>query len=54
MKVLTTFSWVELRQMQIQCSKCGHKLSISGMLLGLDPYQRVAPEVHQKLCFWDP
>jgi len=49
MKVLTQYSWVELRQMQIQCSDCGHKLSIARMLLGLDPYQRIAPEIRRKL-----
>jgi len=48
-KVLTTFAWVTLGQMQIQCSSCGHKLSITRMLLGLDPYQRIAPEIRRKL-----
>ena len=48
-KVLTTFAWVTLGQMQIQCSCCGHKLSITRMLLGLDPYQRTAPEIRVKL-----
>lgn len=48
-KVLTTFAWVTLGQMQIQCSCCGHKLSITRMLLGLDPYQRIAPEIRRKL-----
>ena len=48
-KVLTTFAWVTLGQMQIQCSCCGHKLSITRMLLGLDPYQRIAPETRRKL-----
>ncbi len=47
-KVLTTFAWVTLGQMQIQCSGCGHKFSITRMLLGLDPYQRIAPEVRRK------
>ena len=49
MKVLTQYSWVELRQMQVQCSDCGHKLSIARMLLGLDPYQRIDPEIRRKL-----
>ena len=49
MKVLTQYSWVELRQMPIQCSECGHKLSIARMLLGLDPYQRIVPEIRRKL-----
>ena len=48
-KVLTTFAWVTLGQMQIQCSGCGHKFSITRMLLGLDPYQRIAPEIRRKL-----
>ena len=48
-QVLTTFAWVTLGQMQIQCSCCGHKLSITRMLLGLDPYQRIAPEIRRKL-----
>ena len=48
-KVLTTFAWVTLRQLQIQCSCCGHKLSITRMLLGLDPYQRIAPEIRRTL-----
>ena len=49
LRVLTTLSWVELRQMQIQCSDCGHKFSITRMLLGLDPYQRISPEIRRKL-----
>ena len=49
MKVLTQYMWVELRQMQVQCSDCGHKLSIARMLLGLDAYQRISPEIRQKL-----
>ena len=48
-KVLTTFAWVTLGQMQIQCSVCGHKFSITRILLGLDPYQRIAPEIRRKL-----
>ena len=49
MKVLTQYMWVELRQMQVQCSDCGHKLSIARVLLGLDAYQRISPEIRQKL-----
>ncbi len=49
MEVLTTYAWITLRQMQVQCSSCGTKLSIGRTLLELDPYQRVAPEVRRKL-----
>ncbi len=35
--------------MQIQCSGCGHKLSITRMRLGLDPDQRIAPGIRRKL-----
>lgn len=48
-KVLTTLTWVTLRHLQVQCSCCGHKFSITRMLLGLDPYQRIAPEIRRKL-----
>ena len=48
-KILTTFTWITLRQLQVQCSCCGHKFSITRMLLGLDPYQRIAPEIRRKL-----
>ena len=48
-KILTTFTWVTLRQLQVQCSCCDHKFSITRMLLGLDPYQRIAPEIRRKL-----
>ena len=35
--------------MQVQCSSCGTKTSIGRALLGLEPYQRIAPEVRRKL-----
>jgi hypothetical protein len=49
MEVLTTYAWITLRQMQVQCSSCGTKTSIGRALLGLEPYQRIAPEVRRKL-----
>ena len=49
MEVLTTYAWITLRQMQVQCSSCGTKISIGRTLLGLDPYQRVAPEIRRML-----
>ena len=49
MEVLTTYAWITLRQMQVQCSSCGTKISIGRALLGLDPYERIAPEVRRKL-----
>ena len=48
-KVLTTFAWITLRQLQVQCSCCGHKFHIARMLLGLEAFQRIAPEIRRKL-----
>ena len=35
-KVLTALAWVTTRQLQVQCSCCGRKLSLTRTLLGLD------------------
>ena len=48
-KLLTTFAWVTIRQMQVQCSCCGHKFNITRPLLGLEALQRIFPEIRRKL-----
>ena len=48
-KILTVFQWVVLPQLQVQCSRCGHKFYITRMLLGIERYQRIPREVFRKL-----
>ena len=48
-KILTTFQWVVLRQLQVQCKRCRHKLYITRSLLGLEAGTRIPKEVFRKL-----
>ncbi|MGC8500259.1 MAG: hypothetical protein ACP5OS_03660 [Leptospirillia bacterium] len=48
-KVLTTFQWVVLQQLQVQCKRCAHKFYITRTLLGLDRGTRIPKEVFRKL-----
>lgn len=48
-KILTVFQWVVLRQLQVQCKKCGRKIYLLRKLLGMDPMQRVPADTYRKL-----
>ena len=48
-KILTTFQWVVLRQLQVQCQPCGHKFYITRTLLGLERHERIPMAVFRKL-----
>ncbi len=48
-KILTTFQWVVLQQLQVQCKRCAHKFYITRSLLGLDRGTRIPKEVFRKL-----
>ena len=43
-KILTTFAWVTLGQTQIQCSCCGHGLSIIRILIPISGSRRRSGE----------
>jgi hypothetical protein len=48
-KILTTFHWVVLQQLQVQCKCCAHKFYITRSLLGLDRGMRIPKEVFRKM-----
>ena len=48
-KILTTFQWVVLQQLQVQCKRCAHKFTITRTLLGLEAGTRIPGEVFRKL-----
>lgn len=48
-KILTVFQWVILRQLQVQCKKCGRKMYILRKLLGMEPMQRIPADTYRKL-----
>ena len=48
-KILTVFQWVILRQLQVQCKKCGRKMYILRNLLGMEPMQRIPADTYRKL-----
>ena len=41
--------WVNLHQLQVQCSYCKHKFYITRKLLGLEPRKRIPAETLRKL-----
>ncbi|MFV1977234.1 MAG: hypothetical protein ACC651_15945 [Candidatus Scalindua sp.] len=43
------YSWLKLQQLQVQCKRCGKKMYITRKLLGMQPMQRIAPEINRKL-----
>jgi len=48
-KILTVYRWVELRQLQVFCKRCGHKFYITRRLLGIEPKRRVPLETYRRL-----
>lgn len=48
-RILTVFQWVTLRQLQVQCKKCGHKMYLLRKLLGMEPMQRIPADTYRKL-----
>ena len=48
-KIHAFYSWLELRQLQVQCKRCGSKMYITRKLLGMKPMKRIAPEIYRKL-----
>ena len=48
--ILTWFRWLTLRQLQVQCKKCGHKQYITRGLLGMESMKRVPDETRRKLA----
>ncbi len=49
-KILTWFRWITLKQLQLQCKRCGSKLYITRILLGMEPRKRVPDETRRKLA----
>lgn len=48
-KIHGFYNWLELRQLQVQCKRCGSKMYITRKLLGMKPMKRIAPEIYRKL-----
>ena len=48
-QLLTIFRWINLHQLQVQCSCCKHKFYITRKLLGLKPRKRIPVETLRKL-----
>jgi len=48
--ILTWFQWIKLRQLQVQCKRCGSKQYITRTLLGMEANKRVPDETRRKLA----
>ena len=48
--ILTWFRRITLKQLQVQCKRCGSKQYITRMLLGMEPKKRVPDETRRKLA----
>jgi predicted nucleic-acid-binding Zn-ribbon protein len=48
-KLLTIFGVVGLRQLQVRCTRCGHKMYLLRKLLGVEPKVKVPRETVRKL-----
>ena len=48
-KIHGFYQWLKLRQLQVQCKRCGSKMYITRKLLGMEPMKRIAPEIYRKL-----
>jgi len=49
-RILTWFRWITLKQLQVQCKRCGSKMYITRMLLGMEPMRRIPDETRRKLA----
>jgi len=49
-RILTWFRWITLKQLQVQCKRCGGKMYITRMLLGMEPMRRIPEETRRKLA----
>jgi hypothetical protein len=49
-RILTWFRWITLKQLQVQCKRCGSKMYITRMLLGMEPMRRIPGETRRKLA----
>lgn len=49
-KILTWFRWITIKQLQVQCKRCGTKRYITRTLLGMEPRVRVPEETRRKLA----
>jgi len=48
--ILTWFRWITLKQLQVQCKRCGSKFYITRILLGMESRKRVPDETRRKLA----
>lgn len=48
--ILTWFRWITIRQLQVQCKKCGHKQYITRQLLGMESMKRIPGETRRRLA----
>lgn len=48
--ILTVFCWITLRQLQVQCKRCGSKQYITRTLLGIESKKRIPDETRRKLA----
>jgi hypothetical protein len=49
-RILTWFRWLTLHQLQVKCSRCGHKQFITRHLLGMEKRQRIPDATRRKLA----
>jgi len=49
-RILTWFRWITIKQLQVQCKRCGSKMYITRMLLGMEPMRRIPGETRRKLA----
>lgn len=49
-KILTWFSYITLKHLQLQCKQCGSKQYITRMLLGMGPRKMIPEETRHKLA----
>jgi Zn finger protein HypA/HybF involved in hydrogenase expression len=49
-KILTVLRWITLKQLQVQCKKCGSKMYITRKLLGMEPMKRIPDETRRKFA----
>jgi hypothetical protein len=48
-KIHAFYRWVELQQLQVRCTHCGSKMSITRHLLGIEPRKRIPAAISRKL-----
>ena len=48
-KILAIYYWASLHQLQVQCKRCKHEISLTRKLLGIEPMKRIPAETYKRL-----